>query len=415
MEKLDLFRNRREILLFVLFALLLFSLQIYLRYLHFQKFHETKFYRTDALVLNHYQKTKPSGKRYHVLKLKTDDGALFYTTNYEDLIDLKGRKVHLGLITDGVDFLDYLRTFYVPTYDIRIFEKEEGFKSLLHEAIVRQHSDPTAAELFCALFLGEPISKDLRRDVAKLGISHLIAISGFHLGVLFGLCYFLLRYPYYLLQNRYFPYRNIRYDLTMVILVILFGYLWMLDFLPSLLRSFVMLVYGFFLFHRHFRIFSFEVLFVTVVTILAFFPTLLFSIGFWFSVAGVFYIYLFLHYFGDMKKWQIALLLNIWIYLLMMPIVHYFFDTFSLYQLYSPLLSILFGLFYPLEIFLHLIGQGDLLDDAVLGLLHQKAQIYHFKTPLWYLILYLILSFAAVYRKGFLYLLLPMAPALYFL
>ena len=396
MEKLDLFRSRKELLLFALGMLLLFAAHIFLRYQHYETFHAHKFYRTHAEVVNHYQKQKLSGRSYHVLKLKSDDGAVFYTTNYEDIIDLKGRDVALGMITDNISFLDYLRTFYVPTYDLRIFEKEPGVKDWLREQIWRQHENNTTKVLFTALFLGEPISKDLRTDVAKLGISHLIAISGFHLGVLFTIFYFLFRFPYAYLQNRYFPYRNMRFDLTMVILLILFGYLWMLDFIPSLLRSFVMLAYGFFLFHRHFKILSFEVLLVTVLTILALFPSFLFSIGFWFSVAGVFYIYLFLHHFSHWKKWEIAVGLNVWVYLLMIPIVHYFFGTFSWHQLYSPLLSLLFALFYPLELLLHLLGQGSLLDKPVLALLHQPAHIYNFITPLWYLLIYLAASVAAI-------------------
>ncbi len=414
MEKLDLFRSRKEIVLFVLFMMLLFAGHLLFRYHAFQKFHAHKFYHTGATVLNHYQKTKPNGKIYQVLKLKSDDGAVFYTTNYEDLINLKGREIRLGLITDKITFTDYLRTFYVPSFDIRIFEKERGIKTRLHEAIATQHDNNTTKELFEALFLGEPISKELRKDVAKLGISHLIAISGFHLGVLFAILYFLFRYPYRWLQVHYFPWRNMRFDLTMVILAILFAYLWMLDFIPSLLRSFVMLAYGFFLFHRHFKILSFEVLFVTVLMILVVFPSFLFSIGFWFSVAGVFYIYLFLHHFSQLKAWQIVILLNIWVYLLMIPVVHTFFTTFSWHQLYSPVLSILFAVFYPLEMLLHLIGQGDLLDSMVLQLLHQKAEIYHFRTPLWYLAGYLLLSLAAIFEKRVAYLLPLFAVGVYF-
>jgi competence protein ComEC len=406
-EKLDLFRSKKELLFFTLGMLLIFASHIYLRYRHYQIFHAERFYRTQAEVLNHYQKRKPSGRRYHVLKLRSEDGAVFYTTNYEDIINLKGRHVALGIITDKISFLDYLRTFYAPTYDLRIFEKEPGLKDWLRNSIERQHETNSTKALFSALFLGEPIAKDLRADVAKLGISHLIAISGFHLGVLFSILYFLLRYPYLYLQKRYFPYRNIRFDLTMMILPILFTYLWMLDFIPSLLRSFVMLAYGFFLYHRHFKILSFEVLLVTVLTILALFPTFLFSIGFWFSVAGVFYIYLFLHHFAALKKWQIAIGLNIWVYLLMIPIVHYFFSTFSWLQLYSPLLSILFVLFYPFELLLHLVGQGSLLDTLVLRLLHQPAQIYSFTTPLWFLLFYLALSIVAI-RFRYAALLLPL-------
>ncbi len=415
MEKLEFFRSKKELLYFSLGMLLLFVLHLLWRYEHYRAFHAHKFYRTEAVVLNHYQKVKPSGKRYHVLRLKSDDGAVFYTTSYEDIIDLKGRRIALGLVTEHISFWDYLRTFYVPTYDLRIFEKGWSVKEWLKAHIEAQHENNTTKALFTALFLGDPIPRDLRSDVAKLGISHLIAISGFHLGVLFAILCFLFRYPYYRLQERYFPYRNMRFDLTMVILTILFGYLLMLGFIPSLLRSFVMLAYGFFLFHRHFRILSFEVLFVTVLTILALFPAFLFSIGFWFSVAGVFYIYLFLHHFSHLKKWQIAAGLNIWVYLLMIPIVHTFFDTFSWHQLYSPLLSMLFAIFYPLELFLHLIGLGNLLDGAVMKLLQQHATIYHFTTPHWFLALYLLLSLLAIRYRTVAFMLPFLALLLYFL
>jgi len=415
-EKLALFQNNKEKVLFVLFMLALFIVHVYFRYSAYEKFHQYKFYHTKATVLNHYQKTKKnSNKIYQVLKLRSKNGAVFYTTNYEDIIDLNGRDIWLGVITDKISFWDYLHTFYVPSYDIRIDEKANSFKNTLENFISSQHDNNLTKELFLALFLAKPISKKLRSDVSGLGISHLIAISGFHLGVLFGIFYFLFRYPYAFLQDRYFPYRNMRFDLTIAILIILFAYLYMLDFIPSLLRSFVMLFYGFFLFHRHFKIISFEVLFVTILTILAIFPSFVFSIGFWFSVAGVFYIYLFLEYFSHLKNWQIVILLNIWVFLLMIPIVHYFFDVFSFHQLYSPLLSIGFGIFYPLEMFLHLIGQGALLDDWIVKLLDQDIMIYHIQTPFWYMVLYIGLSIGSIYQKRLLWILLPMSVAIFFI
>ncbi len=413
MQKLPLFKNKKEIVFFIFVTAFLFLIHIYIRYDSYKNFTHKKFSYTGAIVLSHYQKQKSSGKIYHVLKLKSDDGAVFYTTNHEDIINLADRHITVGVITDKISFWSYLKGFYAPSFDIRIDEKRGGFKEIVSNFIASNHKSDITKELFLALFLAKPISKELRADVSKLGISHLIAISGFHLGVLFALFYFLLDYPYSFFQNRYFPYRNKHFDLTMTILAILFLYMYMLDFIPSLLRSFVMLFYGFFLFHRHFKIVSFEVLFVTVLTILALFPNFLFSIGFWFSVCGVFYIYLFLHHFSHLKKWLIVIYLNIWVYILMIPIVHLFFGVFSFHQLYSPILSILFSVFYPLEILLHLLGHGDLLDSYILTLLNQKAEIFYFKTPLWYLVIYLVLSIGAIYKKRILWFLFPMSAGVY--
>ena len=107
------------------------------------------------------------------------------------------------------------------------------------------------------------------------------------------------------------------------------------------------------------------------------------------------------------------ILLNIWVFFLMIPIVHRFFDTFTFHQLYSPLLSIGFGIFYPIEMFLHLIGQGDLLDSWIIKLLDQDMPVYHFQTPFWYLIVYTMLSLGSVYEKRLLWILLPMSIGVY--
>lgn len=140
--------------------------------------------------------------------------------------------------------------------------------------------------------------------------------------------------------------------------------------------------------------------------LLAFYPSLLFSISFWFSVSGVFYIFLFLHYFKDLKPWKIFILINFWVYILMQPIVHYIFSTFALSQLLSPILSMIFILFYPLELFLHIIKEGGLLDSMVLKLLDFHTIAVSVKTPLWFLLIYIVTSLLSIYKKIFLYMLI---------
>jgi competence protein ComEC len=397
-----LFEKKREIALFFAFIMILFGINLFLSYQAYERFHASKFFHTQATVLNQYQKVSKKGKRYHVLKLKSRDGFTFVTTNYEDIRDLRGREIELGVISERVDFLDFLKSFYAPTFDIELLSYHDSLREQIEEGIKKQHTSGLMGELYAALFLATPISKELRADVSKLGISHLIAISGYHLTFLFGLFYLLFSPVYHYLQRRYFPYRNRRFDLSMVILLLLFWYVWLLDFTPSLIRSFVMLLLGFYLLHRHVRILSFEVLAVSVLLILALKPTLLFSIGFWFSVSGIFYIYLFLHYFKSYPKWFIFIMINIWVYLAMMPIVHFIFVDFSWWQLLSPLLSILFGLFYPVAMLLHLLGLGDMMDALLLKLFALQGEVMVLKTPLWFLALYIFASLLAIFEYRFL-------------
>jgi len=400
--KLNLFESKKEIFLFLAFIMILFSANLFFKHKQYEKLSEEKFFRTEATVINQYQKTRKSGKTYHVLKLKSVDGYTFITTNYEDIRDLKDRQVRIGLITDKVTFLDFLKSFYAPSFDIELLDYQTSVKENLQEKIEAQHQETFAKELFAALFLAKPISKSLRDSVSMLGISHLIAISGYHLSFLFGLLYLIVSKPYSFFQDRHFPYRNRRFDLSVGIIMILFWYVWLLDFTPSLIRSFVMMAFAFFLFHRHIRILSFEVLLVAVLFILALKPPLLFSIGFWFSVSGVFYIYLFLHYFKGWNKWFIFVFINVWVYFAMIPVVHFIFADFSFWQLLSPLLSIGFGVFYPLEMLLHLVGFGGLLDGMLEKLFAIKGEMIELKTPLWFLALYVFSSILAIFHKGFL-------------
>jgi competence protein ComEC len=163
-----------------------------------------------------------------------------------------------------------------------------------------------------------------------------------------------------------------------------------------------MMAFGFLLYVRHIKIFSFEVLAVVVLFLIAIDPSLLFSVGFWFSVSGIYYIYLFIHHFSDLNKWLILLLINIWVFVLMAPVVHFIFPNFTIYQLFSPILSLAFAIFYPVELVLHLVGYGGVFDGLLLKLFEIDPNFIEIKTPLWFLISYVVLSLLAILNKWFL-------------
>jgi competence protein ComEC len=150
---------------------------------------------------------------------------------------------------------------------------------------------------------------------------------------------------------------------------------------------------------------SFTFLAVCVVMLAALFPALIFSIGFWLSVSGVFFIYLFLAWTQEWPKWAVFVTLNLWVYLAMLPVVHLFFGTFTLYQGISPLLTVLFTLFYPIAMLLHALGFGGMTDGMVMRLLQWPPAdaAADVSTPLWFLAPFLLLAFAAVRWRRALY------------
>ena len=138
---------------------------------------------------------------------------------------------------------------------------------------------------------------------------------------------------------------------------------------------------------------SFKFLVAIGLALLALFPYLLVSLSFWLSMAGVFYIFLLLQYGKSYSKWLISLLLiPVGIFLLMLPIVHMIFSVTSVYQLLSPLLSIVFIPFYPFVMLLHLLGMGGFLDNALLWLFSLPTESVEHLLPWWMTGLYVGLS-----------------------
>ncbi len=416
MEAAPLFVEKKEMVFATVFLFILFCLSLGWQYYKYKTLISTPLHVAQVRVLNHYQKHKSNGRIYDVFKLKSNSGYTFYTVCWKKRNISIGSTVLIKFKTDKISFVSYLKNFFA----VNIFIKDINTTKIsklekLKTYIKNQHKFSDLKEIFQALFFATNISKKTRDKIQKLGISHLVAISGFHLGLISAILYFILSPIYRFFQNRYFPYRNIKADLSFVIFSLLFFYMYIIDFSPSFLRSFVLSIFGFFLFSKNIKILSFATLLISVSFILILFPKLLFSVSFWFSVSGVFYIFLFLKHFSTLNKIWIFILLNFWVFALMMPIVHYVFKVFTPLQLYSPLLSMLFVPFYPVELFLHIINQGGIFDIWLEKLLNLPTSSYEVVTPLWFLLLYLSLSLISIFRRWLALLLLLFSIAIFFI
>ncbi|MCW8820686.1 MAG: ComEC/Rec2 family competence protein, partial [Sulfurovum sp.] len=255
-----------------------------------------------------------------------------------------------------------------------------------------------------------PLEKDLRKKISMLGVSHLVALSGFHLGILWGLVYGLLLLFYRPLQQYLFPYRHALFDVGLVAIVFLGAYLWFVDFPPSLVRSYAMVLVGWAVLLLGMELLSFTFLTTILLTLVALFPSLLVSLSFGLSVAGVFYIFLLLHYSKGVQTWIISLIfIPLGIFVLMLPVVHTIFGVTSDYQLLSPLLSLLFIPFYPLVMALHSLGFGSMFDTVLLGLFNMPQESTESFFPIWAMPGYIGLSIGAIWSKKLFWLVLGIA------
>ena len=298
MLSVPLFNGKKELFfaLGVVFCIALISLGI--EFYRYKTFSKLALHVKTATVLNHYQKTNEKGKTYDVIKLKLDSGEQMYTVSWKPLrIELKSR-VKVKFELKSLSFKEYLSGFFAPSKFIyEIYEDNPPFDVRpLYRFVKEQHEESIMGELYSALLFATPLSKELRESVQKWGITHLVAISGYNVGVISFLLFFLLKPFYTFFQNRYFPYRNVTADLMPIIFLVLVGYMALIDYVPPFMRAVVMSVVGFFFFSRGVTLLSFELLAMVVLGILAFIPSLFFSLSFWFSIVGVFYLFLFLHH-----------------------------------------------------------------------------------------------------------------------
>jgi competence protein ComEC len=408
-ERVSLFNSKKETLLALLGVFALFFLSLGLEYYSYKKFTAFDSQLVNAQVVLQYEKTKLTKKgkprTYQVLKLKSDEGLTFYTTASKNLPYVKGNILELEIWAGNITFYEYLRTFYGFSKILAIKE-DDSLKAELSKLIQTQHDEPNLSRIYEALFLAKPLERDLQTTFSTLGVSHLIAISGFHLGVLSAILFFLVKYPYRFLQNRYFPYRSYKRDSFFMIVMLLFAYMLFLDSPPSLIRAFGMLVVGFFLYDRGVKIISMQTLFITLLLLLALIPTLLFSLGFWLSALGVFYIFLFLIHFKHLSYWWQFFLLPMWIYLMMLPYSLGIFGNFSLHHPLSILWTSLFVIFYPLSLLAHFLGFGNLLDFALRFLLELEVNAELVYLEKFWLGVQILLSLASIHKRGIAFVLL---------
>lgn len=398
-EPLPLLKNKKEWFYLGFAFSILFISNIFIQYLHYKDFKDEEIFITKAKIENIYIK-----KQYKILKLSTKDFT-FFTKDSSNLPLHKLNNIDITIVTNNITFLDFIKSFYAPSFNITILYQEKNLFYHLYKSISTQHHNQKISELFNALFLAIPTSKDIKQLCSTYGVSHLIAISGFHLGVLSFVSYWIIYVLYINIKKRYFPYRNTRFDIMIIVSFILLGYLLFLGLVPSLLRAYIMFIFGLFLYRCNIKLISFQTLLLVVLFIISLFPKLLFSLSLWFSIAGVFYIFLFIKYFKNLNKIINFILFNIWIFLAMNPITHYFFSITSFKQLYSPIFTLLFTIFYPLELFLHLIYKGDIFDNIINLWINNTTNYTNIQSSIYFIIIYLGVSFLSIKSKKWFYIL----------
>ncbi len=406
-----LFKNSKEFLVVASILIAIIVARLFFIYQDYQNLKRLKgYYYTEAQVLKKFE-GKGFNKGSTLLKLKDNEGLLFYLyTSDEPPKRYDWIRVKLKL-KKSTTFIDYLKGFFAYGDIVEYIENGFDPKAFVREQIDKQHNLNNKINTFYhAIFLADPLDRELRDKISNLGVSHLVAISGFHLGILWLLVFGILYMPYRYFQQKYFPWRHRNIDLGFITLFVLLVFVLFIGAPPAVTRSYLMLFIGWMMLIFGLELISFQFLAFAILLILAVAPKLIASLGLLLSFSGVFYIFLVIKWLKNYPGWFLTLVaIPIGIFLLMFPIGHFFFGNTTIWQLMSPPLSVLFIIFYPVAALLHLFGMGGLFDSLLIELFNLPKESIEVALPIPLILVYIGLSFWAIFSKKAFYILLIFA------
>lgn len=245
-----------------------------------------------------------------------------------------------------------------------IFSAQSNVLSVLKENI----KDADAAGIAEALLIGyrNDLDKDIVQAYSNTGVVHIIAISGLHIAMIYGLLLFVLK-----------PFRKLKFMKWLQPIIILFV-LWSFTFIagaaPSILRSTVM--FSFIIIGTSFnkRANIYNNLAASAFVILLFNPYSLWDVGFQLSYAAVLSIVLFQKNISHWIHFDNKLLYSIWqlnavtiaAQILTLPVILFYFHQFPNFFLFTNLFAVPFsGLILYGELLLLLVSKLDIINEIV--------------------------------------------------
>ena len=166
----------------------------------------------------------------------------------------------------------------------RALQKAGRIQDALAGRLEGAHLTPSARVLCSALVLGKKdgLTRETRQAYARAGASHLLALSGMHLGIIYGLLYLVL--------IRWVRLSRWRWHALPLILLLLWSYTLVAGKPVSLVRAAIMLSVFTVAWLRQYTTDPLHPLALSAIIILLVSPTALFSISFQLSFSAVFFI-----------------------------------------------------------------------------------------------------------------------------
>lgn len=261
------------------------------------------------------------------------------------------RKPHKANLPDEFNELNYLRNMECELLATGFSNKiglisvnqppniRDRVKNLLFTRIHELFSSSTSG-IVKAILLGDKsdISPDTRKEFSITGVAHILAVSGFHVGVIAGILFWLFSF----FRNEYVKF--------ILIAIFLSAYIYLVDFQPSAVRAGIMILLFLFALLVQRKANPINIIATTILLVTMLSPSSLYSVGFQMSIAaisGIFILYnpfrIFLGNFlrfdkNDFtKKIGNSLAVSLSASVIVSPIVAFYF---GIYSIISPLANL---------------------------------------------------------------------------
>lgn len=223
-----------------------------------------------------------------------------------------------------------------PAWQQGLEQKAKGVQTSLIARLERSGVSPRTLALCSALVVGERsgLEYETKEAFRQVGASHLLALSGMHLGIIYGILY--------LVFIRWFRHSKMRWYVLPLVLLCLWGYALTAGMPVSLVRAALMLSILTILSLMQYETDLLHPLALSAIIILLIAPTDLLSVSFQLSFAAVFFILALwrpIYKMFPKMPWLVKLLTVSFVASLgTMPLVAYYFHRIALL---GPLLSII--------------------------------------------------------------------------
>jgi len=322
---------------------------------------------------------KGKEKLQTVYYFETYEEKLNFINSYKlgDIISLRGT-LSIPLVNTNPNAFNYKKYLYYENIDYilkidsynKLKENNNLFYKIKNLIINRINSIPKSKAYLHALILGDDryISNNIIRIYQDVGISHLLAISGMHIGLFSGLLLFVLKKLNLKDKTRY-----------LITIFFLLLYAFLASFSPSVSRAvtfFILLTLNKLL---KLEIKTTYIYLLTILVLIIINPFIIFKVGFQFSSITSLGLILYGDLINDKKNYFSKLFLTSLIsFLISMPICLIYFYQVNILSIIYNLIFVPFMSFilFPLSILAFMVPKLDIVLYFVIGIFENLANLF---------------------------------------